>query len=168
MNLGPSNMETSSVRILVVEDFEPFRILVRAILEKNPRLHITRRSVRWPGRRSEGHRSETGFDSPRHRTSPAEWTGRRPAHSQARPGVQNSLHQPGTLSRRRARSSCLGSLRLRRKNEARKRPIDRRGSGFARKKFRQRQITWSSQSTKFVYSVSSIWLNRAQCGLRKG
>ncbi len=40
MNLGPSNMETSSVRILVVEDFEPFRTLVRAILEKNPRLHI--------------------------------------------------------------------------------------------------------------------------------
>src|SRR5207302_10148436 len=40
MNLGPSKMETSSVRILVVEDFEPFRTLVRAILEKNPRLHI--------------------------------------------------------------------------------------------------------------------------------
>ena len=40
MNLGPSSMETSSVRILVVEDFEPFRILIRAILEKNPRLHI--------------------------------------------------------------------------------------------------------------------------------
>ena len=40
MNLGPSNMETSSVRILVVEDFEPFRTLIRAILEKNPRLHI--------------------------------------------------------------------------------------------------------------------------------
>src|SRR5216684_1594578 len=40
MNLGPSKMETSSVRILVVEDFEPFRTLIRAILEKNPRLHI--------------------------------------------------------------------------------------------------------------------------------
>jgi len=33
-------METSPVRILVVEDFEPFRILIRAILEKNPRLRI--------------------------------------------------------------------------------------------------------------------------------
>jgi DNA-binding NarL/FixJ family response regulator len=40
MNLGPSKMETSSVRILVVDDFEPFRTLIRAILEKNPRLHI--------------------------------------------------------------------------------------------------------------------------------
>lgn len=40
MNLGPGTMETSSVRILVVEDFEPFRTLIRAILEKNPRLHI--------------------------------------------------------------------------------------------------------------------------------
>ena len=40
MNLGPGNLETSSVRILVVEDFEPFRILIRAIMEKNPRLLI--------------------------------------------------------------------------------------------------------------------------------
>jgi DNA-binding NarL/FixJ family response regulator len=40
MHLGPSNMETSSVRLLVVEDFQPFRTLIRAILEKNPRLHI--------------------------------------------------------------------------------------------------------------------------------
>jgi len=40
MNLAPGNPETSPVRILIVEDFEPFRILIRAILEKNPRLNI--------------------------------------------------------------------------------------------------------------------------------
>ena len=33
-------MESSTVRILLVEDFEPFRILIRAILEQKPGLHI--------------------------------------------------------------------------------------------------------------------------------
>jgi DNA-binding NarL/FixJ family response regulator len=40
MYLVPGNMEPSSVRILVVEDFEPFRTLIRAVLEQKPRLHI--------------------------------------------------------------------------------------------------------------------------------
>jgi DNA-binding NarL/FixJ family response regulator len=33
-------MESSTVRILLVEDFEPFRILIRTILEQKPGLHI--------------------------------------------------------------------------------------------------------------------------------
>jgi two-component system response regulator NreC len=33
-------MESSTVRILLVEDFEPFRILIRTILERKPGLHI--------------------------------------------------------------------------------------------------------------------------------
>jgi DNA-binding NarL/FixJ family response regulator len=40
MYLVPGNMEPSSVRILVVEDFEPFLTLMRAVLEQKPRLHI--------------------------------------------------------------------------------------------------------------------------------
>jgi DNA-binding NarL/FixJ family response regulator len=33
-------MESSTVRILLVEDFQPFRILIRTILEQKPGLHI--------------------------------------------------------------------------------------------------------------------------------
>jgi DNA-binding NarL/FixJ family response regulator len=33
-------MESSAVRVLVVEDFEPFRQLIRTILEKDPRFQI--------------------------------------------------------------------------------------------------------------------------------
>jgi two-component system response regulator NreC len=33
-------MESSTVRILLVEDFEPFRILIRTILGQKPGLHI--------------------------------------------------------------------------------------------------------------------------------
>jgi two-component system, NarL family, response regulator NreC len=33
-------MESSTVRILLVEDFEPFRILIRTILAQKPGLHI--------------------------------------------------------------------------------------------------------------------------------
>ncbi len=38
-------MPTSAVRILVVEDFEPFRKLIRAILEEKPSLQIVAESV---------------------------------------------------------------------------------------------------------------------------
>jgi two-component system response regulator NreC len=33
-------MESSAVRVLVVEDFEPFRQLIRTLLEKDPRFQI--------------------------------------------------------------------------------------------------------------------------------
>jgi DNA-binding NarL/FixJ family response regulator len=66
-----SDLDTSSVRVLVVEDSEPFRRFLCSTLGKRPA--DRRRGLRRARSGSQSPRTTTGLDTPRHRTSNTEW-----------------------------------------------------------------------------------------------
>jgi len=72
---------------------------------KKARIADHLRSVRRPRSGSAGGRTQTGFDSPRHRTPVAEWYRSRSTNSQACSGIQDSLREPGVFSLRSSGSS---------------------------------------------------------------
>ena len=79
----------SLIRILVVDDFKDWRRQVRLLLQARPRMASHRRSVGWIRSRSEGRRTEAGFDCAGHRSPEFEWNRSCPADTTTLPQLQN-------------------------------------------------------------------------------
>jgi DNA-binding NarL/FixJ family response regulator len=84
-------LETSTVRVLVVDDYEPFRRFVCSTLEKRRDSQGHRRGLRRIRSGSKGRRTATGLDCARHRASNTEWNRSRSTNPHALPRIQNTL-----------------------------------------------------------------------------
>ena len=67
------SLETSSIRVLVVEDSEQFRQFICSTLGKRPELQIVGEVTDGLQAVQKARRTATGLDSARHRASIAEW-----------------------------------------------------------------------------------------------
>src|SRR5579864_1289960 len=91
-------LEASTTRILVVDDFEPWRRYVSTALQTNPKLEIIGEALDGLEAVLKTPTTTTRPDLAGHRTSETEWNRSLQANPRAFPQVQNSLCKRRALS----------------------------------------------------------------------
>jgi hypothetical protein len=83
-------MPARSIRVLVVDDFKPWRDYICSLLQTKPEFHCRRRTSEWIGSCSEP-RNCTRLDLAGYRRSCPTWIGSRGAHPPSRSRCKDYL-----------------------------------------------------------------------------